>query len=301
MSPGKDQEYLGDGLAEEIINVLTRIEDLHVIGRTSSFSFKGKNMDLVTIGEHLSVETILEGSVLKSGNQIRVTARLINAKDGRHLWSETYNRELNDIFAIQDDISARIADRFKSTMKIVGALTPPTLNTYAYELYLKGRQASTRGLSGAETARDYMENAIALDSSFVLAYAELSYYYWVIRLFGLGDADASYHRARSAALKAIELDPKSYAGYAALSWVNSFIEWDWAAARTNHDKAISLGFPKPDRNQIFFQSTIGKHDESIYNMKELIKRDPLSVEAQLDLSRMYLYAGRFSDVLEKRG
>ena len=126
MSPAKDQEYLGDGLAEEIINVLTRIEDLHVIGRTSSFSFKGKNMDLVTIGEQLGVETILEGSVRKSGNQIRVTVKLNNAKDGRQQWSETYDRELKDIFAIQDDISARIADRFKSTVKIVDAQTPPT-------------------------------------------------------------------------------------------------------------------------------------------------------------------------------
>jgi len=297
MSPGKDQEYLGDGLAEEIINVLTRIEDLHVIGRTSSFSFKGKNTDLITIGEQLGVETILEGSVRKSGNQIRVTAQLNRAKDGSHLWSETYDRELNDIFAIQDDISARIADRFKSTMKITDVLSPPTRNTDAYELYLKAHQASTRGLTGAETARDYMEKAIALDSTFVSAYAELSYYYWVIRLFGLGDADASYFRARSAALKAIELDPQSYSGYAALSWINSFIEWDWATAKANFDKALTLGLPQPDRNQAFVESILGRPDESIRIIKDLLTRDPLSVEYQLDLSRMNLYAGRFDDVL----
>jgi TolB-like protein len=138
MSPGKDQEYLGDGLAEEIINVLTRIEDLHVIGRTSSFSFKGKNMDLVAIGEQLGVETILEGSVRKSGNQIRVTVKLNNAKDGRQQWSETYDRELKDIFAIQDGISARIANRFKSTMKVADLWLLPR-NTDAYELYLRAR------------------------------------------------------------------------------------------------------------------------------------------------------------------
>jgi len=146
LSPEGDQEYLGDGIAEEIINVLTKIEGLKVIGRTSSFSFKGQNTDLMTIGNKLGVGTILEGSVRKSNNIIRITAQLINAEDGSHLWSETFERELEDIFALQDDISTWIVDKFKLTLTLSREEFPPTTNIDAYEMFLRGRQSFAKGM-----------------------------------------------------------------------------------------------------------------------------------------------------------
>lgn len=297
MSASKDQEYLGDGIAEEIINVLTRIEGLHVIGRTSSFSFKGKSDDLITIGSKLGAKTILEGSVRKSNNQIRVTAQLIDAKNGSHIWSETYDRELIDIFKIQDDISARIAERFEASLNSSRALAPPTKNTDAYEMYLRGKQAMTRGIAEAESARDYLEKAIRFDSTFVLAYAALSQAYFNLRIYDIGDSDWSYKLSRSAALNAIALDPKSYAGYIELSMINFIIEWDWAATKTNYHKALSLGLPQPDSYKAYYLSLIGHNDESIQIMKDVLKQDPLSVEHLLSLSRMYIWAGRYSDAI----
>jgi len=174
LSPEGDQEYLGDGIAEEIINVLTRIDGLKVIGRTSSFSFKDQNTDLPTIGNKLGVATILEGSVRKSNNQIRVTAQLIDAKDGSHIWSETYERELEDIFAIQDDISGWIVDKFQLTLTLSREESPPTRNIDAYEMYLRGRQSFAKGLVGTKTGVDYLEKAITLDPSFLQVYSILS-------------------------------------------------------------------------------------------------------------------------------
>jgi TolB-like protein len=297
MSPEKDQEYLGDGIAEEIINVLAQIEGLQVIGRTSSFSFKGKNIDLITIGDQLGAGTILEGSVRKSDNKIRVTAQLINAADGSHLWSETYDRELDDIFAIQDDISRRIAERLQATLGDGPALGPTT-NTEAYEYYLKGLLAAGKGIVGVENARDYMLKAIALDSTFALAYAQLSQAYWSIRLYGLHEPESSYQLARRAALKAIEVNPKYYAGYRALAWINFSIDWDWDAAANNNNKAIALRMPLPDDFVSYYEFLAGHYEAAIQNAQDVLTRDPLSMSARLSLTRTYLYADRLNDALE---
>ena len=141
MSAAHDQEYLGDGMAEEMINVLSQIKELKVIGRTSSFSFKGTNADLRTIGKTLNANTILEGSIQKAGNRIRITAQLINAEDGYHIWSQRYDREMDDIFALQDDICSKIAEHLKLTLledHETKVERKPTNNLQAYEMFLKG-------------------------------------------------------------------------------------------------------------------------------------------------------------------
>src|SRR5260221_1928592 len=213
LSPGKDQEYLGDGMAEEILNSLTKIKDLKVIGRTSSFSFKGKNLDLKTIGEALGASTILEGSVQKSGHKIRITAQLINAKDEIHIWSERYDSELEDIFSVQDDIAEKIVQKLKGTLFSTGdesKVKARTNNMEDYEMRLRARHFRVKGVEWQKTAIEYYQKAIDLDPGFAQAYAELSQVYWNSGYLGISNQKESFSKAEEAALRAIALDTGSY-------------------------------------------------------------------------------------------
>ena len=299
LSPGQDQGYLGDGISEEIINVLTEIEDLKVIGRTSSFSFKGRNIDLVTIGEKLGVVTLLEGSVRKSGEKLRITAQLINAGDGAHIWSETYDREIDEIFRIQDDIAAMIAEKFALTMKFASDREPPTNSIEAYELYLKGVELLDKGLVGTKEGIEYLEKAVSIDPNFIKAHSRLSEAYWVTGLYGMEDLQQANKKARDAALKAMEIDPNSYLAYRDLSWINFMWDWDWDETMKNYNKAADLGMPYPDQYNSYYQSAIhGGSDESVEAIKELLSKDPLAIDLLVDLSRMYLYKGDYEDVIQ---
>jgi len=165
MSADPENEFFADGITEEIINSLTQIEELHVAARTSAFSFKGKHVDLRIVGERLNVKTVLEGSVRKAGNRVRITAQLMNVADGYHLWSERYDRELKDIFEVQDDIARAIADRLKVTLKGGRQLSvrAGTSNLEAYELYLKGRALLYRGGLDLRRGAKCFERAVSLD------------------------------------------------------------------------------------------------------------------------------------------
>jgi TolB-like protein len=227
MSPNKDQEYLGDGIAEEILNSLAKIEGLKVIGRTSSFSFKGKDASLKTIGETLGATTILEGSVQKSGNKIRITAQLINTEDETHIWSERYDSEESDIFSIQDDIVSRIVQKMKGSLALNEAKTKvPTTNLQAYEMFLRARHFRSKGITGQQQALLYYQQAIDLEPTFALAYAEMSTTYWNMGVFGLMSQKESLLKAKEAALKAIALDNKSYYAYNMLGYLLLTGEWD---------------------------------------------------------------------------
>src|SRR6185369_9582267 len=174
MSNDNEQEYFSDGIAEEIINSLAHLNDLKVAGRTSSFQFKGKSVDLREIGEKLGVHNVLEGSVRKQGNHLRITAQLINLDDGYHLWSEKYDRDIDDLFAIQDDIAIAITEKLKLTLlekDRVQILKSPTRNKEAYDLYLKARFYRARRGSSLITSLGYFQKAIELDPDFALAYA----------------------------------------------------------------------------------------------------------------------------------
>ncbi|MFC1614885.1 hypothetical protein ACFL5K_06270, partial [Gemmatimonadota bacterium] len=180
-SADKDQEYFCDGLAEELLNMLAKIEGLRVIARTSSFSFKGKDVDIAAVGEKLNVKTVLEGSVRKADHMVRITAQLINVADESHLWSETYDRKLDDIFVVQEDISRQVVDVLKVTLlgeedkELAGR---PTDNIEAYELYLQGRHLyQIDAMEPLEKAIGYFTQAIKLDSNFALAYAGLAHTY----------------------------------------------------------------------------------------------------------------------------
>jgi len=300
LSPGKDQEYLGDGMAEEILNALTKIKGLKVIGRTSSFSFKGKDVNLKTIGETLGATTILEGSIQKSGNKIRVTAQLINVNDEVHIWSERYDSELEDIFAVQDDIAEKIVEKLRGTFLSKGEENKTKArseNIQAYEMFLKARHFRVKGVEWLSTAIDYYKKAIALDPSFAQAYAELAAVYWNSGYLGIADQNESFTKAEEAATKAITLDESSYDGYNMLSFLNLTKDWDWQSALKNYKTAVSLGLPLPDKWHAYYECWLyGSNDQIIREAELLVANDPLSVDALVHLSRIYFYAKRYDDV-----
>jgi TolB-like protein len=300
MSPNKDQEYLGDGIAEEILNSLAKINGLKVIGRTSSFSFKGKDASLKTIGETLGANTILEGSIQKSGNKIRVTAQLINAADETHIWSERYDSEEKDIFSIQDDIVSRIVEKLKGSLTPNEAKTKiPTINLQAYEMFLRARYFREKGITGQQQALLYYQQAIDLEPTFAQAYAEISATYWNMGVFGLMSQEESLIKAKEAALKAISLDNQSYYAYNQLGYLQLTGEWDTRAYQENYEKAVALGLPLPDPWHGYYEQWfLGITDNAVKEAKILVDNDPLSVELLVHLSRVSLGDRQYEEVIK---
>ncbi len=242
MSAGKDQEYFADGLSEELLNLLAKLPELRVIGRTSSFQFKGRNEDLRVIGEKLNVAHILEGSVRKSGEKVRITAQLIRAADGSHLWSETYDRTLDDIFVVQDDIAGEVVKALKVTL-LGTALTTRSKpqDSEAYNLALQGRFfLDRRGQKDLERAVEYFRRSRERDPDYAPAWAGLSQAYARQADGGLVPAADGYRRAREAAEKALALDPQLADAHLAMGWIHSSYDWDWAAADASFRKALDL-------------------------------------------------------------
>jgi adenylate cyclase len=208
MSSDKENEYFSDGITEDLITALSKVSGLHVAARTSSFAFKGKNEDVRTIGTQLGVDAVLEGSVAKAGNQVRITAQLISTADGYHLWSDSYDRELQDIFAIRSQVAETVAKALQVTLAAGERRTlaqKPTEDVEAYQLYLKARHA-TATLDDWATAMRYLQQAIARDPNYALAYLGLAdYYVWSVD-WEVSSREAM-PRAREAAQKALELDP----------------------------------------------------------------------------------------------
>jgi adenylate cyclase len=245
MSNDRGQEYFSDGITEEIINVLAQVPALKVAGRTSSFSFKNKNTDLRQIGAKLSVNHILEGSVRKSGNKLRITAQLIKVEDGFHLWSEKYDRELDDVFEIQDEISLAILEEVK--IKLFGTekkalLKRDTHNTEAYQLYLKGLFYFNK-LSGGEAlfkAVSYFEEAIALEPDYAAAYTGMAGCYIHLWFFAQVPPKQSIEIAKWAIQKALTLDPHNAENHVRDAHMKMWYDWDMKAAQTIFKKALAM-------------------------------------------------------------
>lgn len=284
MSPNHDQEYFGDGLADEIINALTKIKELKVIGRTSSFQFKGEKVDLRDVGAKLQVATVLEGSVMKSGNRIRVTAQLINVEDGTHIWSERYNREITDVFSIQDEIATAIANKLALSLDIksIRPLTVPTANMEAYEFTLKGNHFLREGPYGAEKAMELFQKALALDSN----YSEALLGYTEALLFK-GRSDEfleSIHRLESLNAYPVEVSNAKLAYYL---WRIG----DWKRSAQLYDSARTAGFP-PDITAAYFEAAIRNNLEgAISTLKNIVERDPLFLDGLRNLVMFQLYSG----------
>jgi TolB-like protein/lipoprotein NlpI len=243
MSEKKDQEYFSDGLSEELIDLLAQIDDLHVPARTSSFYFKGKSDDIPTIAKKLQVAHVLEGSVRKSGNQLRITAQLIRADTGFHLWSQTYDRQLDDIFKVQDEIAAEVVKALKVTlMDEVSFRDKGTQNAQAYELYLYA-QSMSRHLSGKEDYAKVVEilnRAVKLDPAFAPAYALLSTQVSAQAGFTFVPMKKGFEDARRAAKQALSINPKLPEAYTAMAKIQYLYDWDWVGAESNVQEALRL-------------------------------------------------------------
>jgi TolB-like protein/class 3 adenylate cyclase/Tfp pilus assembly protein PilF len=306
MSADPDNEYFSDGISEEILNALTRVEGLQVTSRTSSFSFKGKNEDVRQIGNKLGVSTILEGSVRKAGKKMRITAQLINTADGYHIWSEVYDSELEDIFQVQDEISLKILNRLKENFAIGTAkesiIKPPTDNIDAYNLYLQGRyywnKSNPEDISKAVKT---FEEVIRIDPGFALAYCALSYCYSFMGSAGLVPPAEAYPKAKDYTLKAIELDPNHAESHLSLATIKFFHNWDFEGAEKSLNKALSLSLNSSLINQVhgWFLIAKGDFDKAIEKMKQAVILDPLSLPLMSNLGDAYSFAGRFDEAMEQ--
>jgi len=279
MSEKKDQEYFSDGMAEEILDLLTRVPGLTVIGRTSSFQFKGKNEDLRTIGAKLSVAYVLEGSVRRSAKQVRVTAQLIDTRTGANRWSQTYDRDAADVFKLQDEIATAVTQALRVVLSSPLPSRASTNSSEAYRMYLEGHflgRGSNKAAS--DQAISAYRNALALDSSYAAAWAALAGELAIqANIYGQ-DRNAMYATAREAAQRAIHLDPGMIDGYLAMFTINYGFDWDWSSAGQALESARQI---EPDNSSVLSSMgslawTLGQRDRAIAFARQAVARDPLS-------------------------
>jgi len=300
MSPEGDQEYLSDGIAEELLNLLVQIPDLKVAARTSSFSFKGENVKIDEVASELHVAHVLEGSVRKAGNRVRITAQLIKADDGYHLWSETFDRTLDDVFAIQDEISAAVVAALK--VRLLGdAPKSVEVNPEAYALYLQGRYFYMRRTQKDwENAARAYEQALEIEPDYAAAWSGLSLVLAVQAGQSYRELHAGYVLAREAANKALELDPGLAEAYAALGQIQMNYDWDWAGAEASLSRALELA---PGNLHILaemavLQRFIGNLDFSIELNRRAVELDPLGFRGYHQLGLALIWAERLDEALD---
>jgi len=306
ISGDPEQEYFSDGMTEELINALANVERLKVISRTSSFFFKGKDVDLRAVGERLNVGNVIEGSVRKAGNRLRITAQLIKVADDTHLWSETYNRELEDVFAIQEEISKAIVDSLK--IRLFGKEKEPLVKTYtentgAYESYIKGRYFYNSLMEGGlEKALKYYKQAITLDPGYAPTYGALAEYYFHLPFSEQKvSRDDAYVKAMEAISKALEIDNNLPEAHATLGLIKWEYEWDWKGAKKAFETAIRLnpGLPKPHYDYAIYLAFIGNSDRSLLEARKAVELDPLSGIANFSFGYCLYLSNRFDQALQE--
>jgi TolB-like protein/Tfp pilus assembly protein PilF len=304
MSPQKDQEYFCDGMTEELINRLSNIKELKVPARTSVFTFKGKAEDIREIGRKLDVEKVLEGSIRKEGSQLRITVQLINVSDSFHLWSETFDRELTKVFAIQDEIALTIADKLKLTLlsgEKARLVKRPTENLEAYNLYLLGRYFYYKITEeDLNKAIRYFEQAIAKDPNYAPAYVGLADCYSVLYAIGYLAPKESYPKAKEAVIKALELDEELGEAHASLGYLKMVFDWDLAGAEREFKRALTLSPGSVDVYILYsiYLTMTGRFDEAIAGFKRAVELDPATPETYTYLGGFgYHIAGRFDEAI----
>jgi eukaryotic-like serine/threonine-protein kinase len=284
LSADKENEYFSDGLAEDIIDALTQVPGLRVMARTSSFSFRGKEEDVREIGARLKVEHILEGSVRRAGNRIRVTAQLVKADDGYHLWSQRFDRELTDVFAIQDEISQAIVEKLRVRLAADRPLVKRyTENLAAYDLCLKARYHLLKMTpEGREAGRRYCEQAIVLDPNYALAHVMLAESYFWSAFWGSLDPREAFSRAKSAALAALKLDDAIADAHSALGTVLGSGEFDWPGAEREFSRAMELSLSSAVLRYnyawcyaMWFLLPLGRMEQALAEMRRALELDPL--------------------------
>jgi serine/threonine protein kinase/Tfp pilus assembly protein PilF len=306
MSPDPENEYFSDGLSEELINALTKIKDLHVVARTSSFAFKGEKVDIREVGQKLNVGTLLEGSVRKAGNRLRITAQLVKVEDGYHLWSERYDRSMEDVFAIQDEITEKIVDNLKATLDMPRQIHEERRpeNLEAYDLYLKGRYYWNKfSPEWAEKTISYYEQVIEKDPKYALAYAALAETYVMLSVgFAILPSKDIMPKARKTALMALELDPTLSEAHVSLGLVATCYDWDRKAAKKHFHKALELNPNSVSAHQwieIYLTFLEGDYDKSIAYLERAQELDPLNLFVKTRLGFMDYYLRDFDKAIEQ--
>ena len=305
MSPEQDQEYFGDGIAEEIINALTRVGDLRVAARTSAFALKGKDFDVHEIGEKLNVDSLLEGSVRKAGTKLRITAQLINVADGYHLWSDRYDRETEDIFAIQDEIARAIVDTLKVKLKLgddARIVRPGTGDLEAYTLYLKGRHFwNKRTAEDLWKGIEHFERAIAVDDRYALPYAGLADSYSLLGWYRHISSEKAYHKTESAAERAVGLDDSLAEAYTSLAYAKFLYGWDWAGAEADFKRAIERNPDYPTARHWYaeFLMAMGRSREAMKEVRRALALDPLSLSIGIGVGWALYFMEDYEEAIEQ--
>jgi TolB-like protein len=313
MSRDEENEYFADGLSEELLNVLAKIRGLRVASRTSAFSFKGKDVDIPTIAKTLNVASVLEGSVRRSGKRVRITAQLIQVATDSHLWSETYDRELDDIFAVQDDIAQSVVKELR--MALLGAPSEASANTAAaadvhkaalgrsdnaeaFQLFLQGKFYSQR-VTQADTdhAIALFEQALALDPDYALAWTGLARVHMIQAGFGFAPIDAGFERARETAQRALQLAPDLADAHYMLGAVLQNHDWNWAAAGASLNRALELAPGSADvlNGAARLARILGQHERALDLIGKALALDPLSADVHREAALVYFMSDRLED------
>jgi len=311
VSNDEENEYFADGVAEELLNVLSKIKGLRVASRTSAFSFKGTQVDIPTIAGRLNVGAILEGSVRKAGNRVRITAQLIHVATDSHLWSQTYDRTLEDIFAIQDDIAQSVVKELRTTLlgetadteviaAVAAAVKGRSTNPEAYRLFLQARHFIER-LTPEDTTKGirYLKEALALEPELAIAWAELGRAYATEADWGSVPAAEGCGRAREAVARALALEPDLAEGHAGIGFLQMMYDWDWHGAETSYRRALELA---PGNAMVLFQAgwlegLMGRFEEAIRLQRRAVEQNPLSAEAYFGLGFALLAADRLAEAV----
>jgi TolB-like protein/cytochrome c-type biogenesis protein CcmH/NrfG len=312
-SASAEDEYFSDGLADELLNVLAKIRGLRVVARTSSFQFKGTKEDIAAIGQKLNVATVLEGSVRKAGNRVLISVQLVKVSDSSHLWSETYDRTLVDILAVQDDIAQSVVKELRTTLlgeeadsdasgqakaEVARAAKGRATNPEAHRLYLQARHLIDR-YAREDLAKgiEYLRAALELDPDFALAWAELGRAYYIEADSGWAPAAGAYGRAREGLRQALTLEPHLAEGHARMAWIQMLHEWDWRGAETSISRALELA---PGNAPVLgaagtLARTQGRLEEAIGLYRRALEQDPLSTSAYNNLGMALHAANRLAE------
>ena len=312
-SPDPEDEYFSDGLTDEFINVLAKIRGLRVAARTSSFTFKGRGASIAEVGRALNVATVLEGSVRKLGNRVRISTHLVKVSDGYYLWSEAYDRTFDDIFAVQDDIARSVVHELRAALlgeesgsaadhrvsaDVARAVKGRATDPEAHRLFLQARHLFGRfSREATEKTIEYLHQALALDPEFALAWAELGRAYSREAGFGWTSAPEGYRRAREALARSLELEPDLAEGHGYIGWLRMTYDLDWKGARASYRRALELA-PNNVRARNGaggLAYNLGRTDEAIEHFQQVLAQDPLDALAHNNLGHMFLAGGRFAE------
>ena len=302
LSADKENEYFSDGLAEDIIDALTQVPGLRVMARTSAFAFRGKDQDVREVGARLNVEHILEGSVRRAGNRVRVTAQLVKSSDGYHLWSQRFDREMTDIFAIQDEISQAIVEKLRVRLAEDRDLTRRrAVDPDAFQLYLKGQYYWNKTtLEGVLKGMECFQHAIDKDPSYALAYSWLSHCYSMLGV-NYRPPHETFPKGKALALRALELDSAIAEPHVSIAAGQIFYDWDWAGAGYHLDRAIALSpsYAFAHNLKAYHSELMGRPDEAMSEITRAQELDPLALVVNLDVGVRHYFARRYDRAIEQ--